>query len=116
MTKGSDSVLTKLLAPIDETTDAGLEQKLVRQQTLKSLQDHAEEGLRTLLICERVITQDFYDAWLEKYNRVQKETGRKKTEKLDKICLILESDFIVLGSTGLQDNLQEGVVESIRKL
>jgi len=69
-----------------------------------------------LLICERTITQDFYDSWLEKYIRVQKETGRKKTEKLDKVCLMIESDFTVLGSTGLQDNLQDGVVESIKKL
>lgn len=30
LTKGSDSVLMKLLAPIDEKTDEGLEQKLVR--------------------------------------------------------------------------------------
>ena len=69
-----------------------------------------------MLICERTITQDFYDSWLEKYIRVQKETGRKKTEKLDKVCLMIESDFTVLGSTGLQDNLQDGVVESIKKL
>ena len=69
-----------------------------------------------MLICERTITQDFYDSWLEKYTRVQKETGRKKTEKLDKVCLMIESDFTVLGSTGLQDNLQDGVVESIKKL
>jgi|LakMenE18May11ns_1017448.scaffolds.fasta_scaffold9606179_1 magnesium-transporting ATPase (P-type) len=56
LTKGSDCILNKLLAPLDLTSDLGIEQKLIRQQTVKALQDHAEEGLRTLLICERIIS------------------------------------------------------------
>lgn len=83
---------------------------------MKALQDHASEGLRTLLVCERYITQEFFESWLDKYNLVHKDMGPNKNERLEKVCGLLECNLNVIGSTGLQDNLQDGVIECISKL
>lgn len=32
------------------------------------------------------------------------------------MCALIENNYNVLGSTGVQDNLQEGVVETLQKL
>ena len=56
MTKGADSVLSEMLAPLDLSTAAGRMQNEIREKTAFSLQEHAIEGLRTLLICEKKIT------------------------------------------------------------
>jgi P-type E1-E2 ATPase len=32
------------------------------------------------------------------------------------VCALIENNYNVLGSTGVQDNLQEGVVETLQKL
>ena len=56
LTKGADSVLSECLAPIDMSTPEGRYQNEIREKTARSLHEHAMEGLRTMLICERKIT------------------------------------------------------------
>ena len=56
LTKGADSVLSEMLAPLDLSNAADRLQNEIREKTASSLQEHAIEGLRTLLICEKKIT------------------------------------------------------------
>ena len=70
------------------------------------LETFANEGLRTLLICQRLMPQDLYDEWLQKYEaakNIPNESKRKKT--IRKTIDWLENDFEVLGSTAVEDNL-----------
>ena len=62
LTKGADSVLSKKLAPGQE------EMMAVTQEYLEK---NANEGLRTLLICERTMTTEEYDTWLQKYQQAR---------------------------------------------
>lgn len=36
-----------------------------------------------------------------------------KSEKIEKVCALIENNYNVLGSTGVEDNLQDGVVDSL---
>ena len=60
MTKGADSVLLPLLANSPENND-------IKEQTLRHLSAFASEGLRTLVICQREIPEDFYMQWSRDY-------------------------------------------------
>ena len=105
LTKGADSVLSELLAPIDMNTQQGKEQAQIREQTAHSLSQHATEGLRTLLICEKRITEAEYDDWVEKYQNALNNQGPERARKIEKVAKIIEQDLNVLGSTAVQDNL-----------
>ena len=67
LTKGADSVLSQMLGPVDMDTLSGRLQNAIRENTAIALQEHATEGLRTLLICEKVISEGAYEDWLAKY-------------------------------------------------
>ena len=56
--KGADSILLELMnkAKSPET-----------DQTLQHLMEFADEGLRTLLLCYKVIPKPEYDSWAKKY-------------------------------------------------
>lgn len=57
--KGADSIIEKRLKP-----DEGL-----LELTNKYLEEYANEGLRTLLICYKFVDNDFYDAWNQKFKK-----------------------------------------------
>ena len=90
-----------MLAAMDLSTPEGRAQNAVRERTTQSLQDHATEGLRTLLICEKKITKGQYEEWLDKYRQVQNHTGEGKKRKIEKVAAMIESDLNVLGSTAV---------------
>ena len=66
LTKGADSIIMKLVSDIDPSTDHGASQSRIRQTTMQSLMDHAAQGLRTLIIAQKIISQAEYDNWNEK--------------------------------------------------
>jgi P-type E1-E2 ATPase len=114
LTKGADSVLSQMLGPLDMDTLSGRLQNAIRENTAVALQEHATEGLRTLLICEKVISEGAYEDWLAKYKQALNSTGDGKKRKIEKAAAMVESDLNVLGSTAVQDNLQEGVPEALQ--
>jgi len=88
----------------------------IRLETEKHLYDFAKEGLRTLLICEKIIPEQHYLKWSEKYAAAENEVGNIRTLKVDKMSNLIEDGLEVLGATAVQDNLQDGVVETLRDL
>ena len=77
--------------------------------------EHAKLGLRTLLIAERTISEGEYQDWSEKLKQVEKTQGSGKKRKIDKVHALIERDLNVIGSTAVQDNLQDNVPETLRK-
>lgn len=60
--------------------------------------------MRTLLLVEKTLSQNEYDAWNAKYMQANLSiTGRD--EKIDKVALELEKNFILIGSTAIEDKL-----------
>ena len=55
--KGADSAIIPLLKKGQKTLDA----------TIRNLELYAKEGLRTLIVAEKEITDDFYQQWNQIY-------------------------------------------------
>ena len=60
MCKGADSVITERLSRQSLESD-------VFKKTQRSVDDFAEEGLRTLYLAERTIEEGEYKAWNEEF-------------------------------------------------
>lgn len=58
------------------------------------------------------MSQAEYDQWNAKYTEASMSViGRE--EKIDKVALDLEKNFTLLGSTAIEDKLQDGVGDTI---
>jgi phospholipid-transporting ATPase len=64
--------------------------------------------LRTLLIATRNLDNDFFDDWSKRYNNAMLFTSGKE-EALAKLAQEVEIDFELIGSTAIEDKLQEDV-------
>ncbi|CAI5758288.1 unnamed protein product [Candida verbasci] len=105
--KGADTVILERLSK-DEP------QPFV-DSTLKHLEDFAAEGLRTLCIASRIISQNEYDEWSKKFQEVSTSLV-DRSEKLDAVAELIETNLFLLGATAIEDKLQDGVPETIHTL
>ena len=67
--------------------------------------DHASQGLRTLLICERDLTQSEFEQWKQEMKQAESKRGEAKVVASQMAHEIIERNLNVLGSTAVQDNL-----------
>ncbi|KAI3633805.1 hypothetical protein MIR68_008137 [Amoeboaphelidium protococcarum] len=72
----------------------------------------AMEGLRTLVYAQKIISQADYDDWVRKYNEVQLQSNDRQYA-LKLLADAMEKDLEVLGATGIEDQLQDGVQETL---
>lgn len=87
--------------------------------TTLSLQSHlgefAREGLRTLVLGMRFLTEEECLQWLAKYNAAA--TSLKDREsKLNDAAELIETNIHIVGATAIEDKLQDGVAETIAML
>jgi magnesium-transporting ATPase (P-type) len=87
--------------------------------TTLSLQSHlgefAREGLRTLVLGMRILTEEECSQWLAKYNSAA--TSLKDREsKLNAAAELIETKIHIVGATAIEDKLQDGVAETIAML
>lgn len=87
----------------------------IRGCLLKPLQDYATEGLRTLCIASREISEQEYRQWVQIYNEAA-TTINGRGEALDKAAELIERDLFLLGATAIEDKLQDGVPDTIHTL
>uniref|UniRef100_A0A7N6B2M9 Phospholipid-transporting ATPase n=1 Tax=Anabas testudineus TaxID=64144 RepID=A0A7N6B2M9_ANATE len=110
-TKGADSVIMDLIKP----PDTGKHQKKIVYRTQNYLNLYAADGLRTLCIAKKVLTKEEYACWLQRH--LQAETSIQGREQLlFESALRLETNLQLLGATGIEDRLQDGVPETIASL
>ncbi|XP_036909700.1 phospholipid-transporting ATPase VA isoform X3 [Sturnira hondurensis] len=114
-TKGADSVVMDLLVPCSSDDARGRHQKRIRSQTQNYLNLYAVEGLRTLCIAKRVLSQEEYACWLKGHLEAESSVENRE-ELLFQSAIRLETDLHLLGATGIEDRLQDGVPETIAKL
>ncbi|CAG8469567.1 2361_t:CDS:2 [Racocetra fulgida] len=105
--KGADSV-------IYERLEEGSQDQL-KEDTLADLQDFANEGLRTLCIAYRVISDEEYNVWARNYAEASSSINDRE-EKVEQSCELIEHSLILMGGTAIEDRLQEGVPECIATL
>uniref|UniRef100_A0A8C4HBC3 Phospholipid-transporting ATPase n=1 Tax=Dicentrarchus labrax TaxID=13489 RepID=A0A8C4HBC3_DICLA len=110
-TKGADSVIMDLIKP----PDTGKRQKKIVNRTQNYLNLYAADGLRTLCIAKKIMSKEQYACWLQ--HHLEAETAiQGREELLFESALRLETNLQLLGATGIEDRLQDGVPETIASL
>uniref|UniRef100_A0A7M4EYP2 Phospholipid-transporting ATPase n=1 Tax=Crocodylus porosus TaxID=8502 RepID=A0A7M4EYP2_CROPO len=114
-TKGADSVIMDLLLPCSSDDPRGKHQKKIESKTQNYLNLYAVDGLRTLCIAKRVLSKDEYACWLKSHLEAE-SCIENREELLFQSALHIEKNLHLLGATGVEDRLQEGVPETIANL
>ena len=105
--KGADSVIyARLRADHDPW---------LKEQTSKDMEMFANNGLRTLCIASREMSEDEFLVWSRIYDGAT-STLENRDEAIEKACEMVERDLDILGATALEDKLQEGVPDAIEML
>eukprot|EP00340_Litonotus_pictus_P005602 CAMPEP_0170515458 /NCGR_PEP_ID=MMETSP0209-20121228/1890_1 /TAXON_ID=665100 ORGANISM="Litonotus pictus, Strain P1" /NCGR_SAMPLE_ID=MMETSP0209 /ASSEMBLY_ACC=CAM_ASM_000301 /LENGTH=599 /DNA_ID=CAMNT_0010799959 /DNA_START=408 /DNA_END=2204 /DNA_ORIENTATION=+ len=77
------------------------------------LYDFSCEGLRTLVMAMKKIDSTKTEEWVEKYNEANNSTDQNKPLVLNELYEEMENNLELVGISGIEDKLQEGVPESI---
>ncbi|KAK3393077.1 hypothetical protein B0H63DRAFT_457321 [Podospora didyma] len=105
--KGADSVIYSRLK-------RGEQQEL-RKDTAQHLEMFAVEGLRTLCIAERQLSEQEYREWRKEHDLAAMALEHRE-EKLEEVADKIEQDLSLLGGTAIEDRLQDGVPDTIAVL
>ncbi|KAL5011267.1 hypothetical protein ScPMuIL_009818 [Solemya velum] len=111
-TKGADSAILSIL---DKKFKHEKHLKKLVRDTEQLIIHYAMQGLRTLCMGRKSLTEKEYEIWKQKYNHAKLSTENREQKVLEIICE-LESNLELLGATGIEDKLQEGVPETIANL
>jgi len=102
LVKGADNVM--------------LERASSPQKPLEAdLMEFSEQGLRTLVLGQRSLRPDEVSAWLARYEEAQRATTNRDL-KLEQVAEEVEKSLTILGATGIEDKLQDGVPETIERI
>ena len=105
LTKGADSIMFDLLSMQGKHSTA-------KEKIKEYVDRYATEGLRTLVLTKKVLDEDTYATWnLEQTEATLSIDNRD--EKLDEVNSKLEHELELVGSTAIEDRLQEEVPETI---
>lgn len=112
LVKGADSTI---LSVLHKRYKDDQEETRVVTETENHLNNYALRGLRTLCMAKRIISEDLYSDWLKAHKIAETAMDDRETALRDSACRI-EKDLELLGATGIEDKLQDGVPDTIAKL
>lgn len=76
---------------------------------------YSSEGLRTLVISQKLVEPAFYEAWSRRYQAAKADMNDR--EAAVQACVNeMEEDMDLLGVTGVEDKLQDEVALTIESL
>lgn len=79
------------------------------------LEDFSKEGLRTLVLAKKDLTEAQNDEFAARWRAIEKAiTGRD--ELIKEAAALIETDLTILGATAIEDKLQDGVPQTILDL
>ncbi|XP_006782102.2 probable phospholipid-transporting ATPase VB [Neolamprologus brichardi] len=113
-TKGADFAIMELLGtPYAEHFSGN--KKNIATVTQRHLDCYAKEGLRTLCIAKKVVSEAVYKHW-----SVDRKNAMAAIENRERLVMDtavqLEKNLTLLGATGIEDRLQENVPDTIQAL
>ena len=106
-TKGADSIIEERL---DESTP-----KEVLEKSRYYVNLFSAQGFRTLYIAMKVFKEEEWEDFSSELEQAEMDTFHKK-EKLDEIYQRIETGLTLIGSTIVEDKLQENVPQVIKEL
>jgi phospholipid-transporting ATPase len=105
-TKGADSfVIPQMQGKADAVGMRG---------TSDALREMALLGLRTLLVCTKELTQHEFQQWHAQFIEAGKTLGSNRSAVVDRVCLEMEKEMLLVGATAIEDKLQDQVPETLR--
>ena len=104
--KGADTVIKELLSPISLT---------LFEKSEEHLNKFAEDALRTLCLAWKEVSEKDYQIWAQQYHEASTSLENRAT-KISNLYEKIERNLLFIGSTAIEDKLQEGVSDCILKL
>uniref|UniRef100_A0A674EII9 Phospholipid-transporting ATPase n=1 Tax=Salmo trutta TaxID=8032 RepID=A0A674EII9_SALTR len=101
--KGADTLLFERLHPSNHH---------LMNITTDHLNEYAGDGLRTLALAYRDLSEEQWEEWSERHRQADRATDCRE-DRLADIYEHIEQDMMLLGATAIEDKLQEGVPETI---
>lgn len=100
--------------------DSTILPRLKDQSLINNLENHlnkfAIEGLRTLVIAKKQISEKDFKSFFSHYEALKILSNKTRGHKLLKMYDIMESNLELVGISGIEDKLQEKVPETIEQL
>lgn len=123
--KGADNVMIERLGklpnrnedpyPYSGHDEVGFE-RIMRERTFGQIDEFANAGLRTLMLCYRNLTESEWVRWSARYHAAQGSVADDRDEQIDKITEEMECELRMVGATAIEDKLQEKVPDAIASL
>jgi phospholipid-translocating ATPase len=111
-TKGADSSIMTALSPCPHFNT---EELRLRELTQQQLDLYARQGLRVLVMAKRNLKASEFTEWFAK-NQEAEMSMENREKRIRDSFNALETNLTLLGATGIEDRLQEGVPEAIHSL
>ncbi|KAF8394813.1 hypothetical protein HHK36_018749 [Tetracentron sinense] len=109
LVKGADTSMFSILAKETEKTD------YIKPATQSHLTGYSSQGLRTLVVAARDLTDAELEEWQCSYEEASTSLTERST-KLRQTAALIECNLNLLGATGIEDKLQDGVPDTIESL
>lgn len=109
--KGADNIIFERL----ERQSVKVNEASKLAATESALEAFAVQGLRTLVIAYRTLTEAEYEAFLTEYDEAE-QAIEHRDDKIAAVCEKIEKGLVLLGSTAIEDKLQDEVPETIEFL
>lgn len=107
-TKGADSAIMSSLVPCP----ADSEEARLREHTQQQLDQYARQGLRVLVMAKSMLDPHEFSDWWAKHQEIEMSI-ENRDKRVRESYAKLETNLTLLGATGIEDRLQEGVPEAI---
>ncbi|KAJ6803894.1 phospholipid-transporting ATPase 1-like [Iris pallida] len=115
LVKGADSSMLGIIDISSDNGCAAAESAKIKHATENHLTCYSSQGLRTLVIASRDLTDAEFEEWQEKYEEASTSLTERQA-KLRQAAALIECRLNLLGATAIEDKLQEGVPETIESL
>lgn len=106
MCKGADSVITERLSKSSLNSE-------VFRETDRIVTKYANEGLRTLYLAQKELDRKYWIKWNEESNQAKLAICHRE-EKVAAVDEKIETDMELIGSTAIEDKLQDEVADTIQ--
>jgi len=107
LSKGAESVMFPRISGLSPKELADVDDQVY---------NFASKGFRVMVMAKRSVDEALYFKWLQRFDEVRLTFHESKQQRLHELYDELEQELTFLGSTAVEDKLQEDVPETIKHL
>ena len=88
----------------------------VSKESQRKVDQFAENGLRTLIFAQRDVSEEEFSEWAEKHWNVARLADMDRKRLMLEAADLIEKEVTVIGTSGIEDRLQDAVPKTIDDL